>query len=272
MITFLKPIRKLLFPSLLYVAVAVFFCLLLYAATFPRQIRCLFVSYSALQEVQHNIYVDQGFSRLQQAHLVEQLGKAHARVSTLFGPLQSTPIIITGSDASIMHQFGTTDTPPGMSHNAIFGTYIVLAPEGLNIDVISHEIAHAELIARVGWLKKETHIPAWFDEGLAMSADYRYNHSEAIWRLMTNEGKDAPTLEMLADMKDFMAISKRSPYLSYYTAKREVGQWLAIASQAGLIRLLEEVRQGKDFHESYTRIAKDALNKDAASGIRRRHR
>ena len=41
------------------------------------------------------------------------------------------------------------------------------------IDVTAHELVHAEVVNRVGYLTRLLEIPTWFDEGVAMQVDYR---------------------------------------------------------------------------------------------------
>jgi len=50
---------------------------------------------------------------------------------------------------------------------------VMIGPNGQNVDVVAHEMAHAELFLRVGWLARWLQIPTWFDEGVAMQVDYR---------------------------------------------------------------------------------------------------
>jgi len=53
-------------------------------------------------------------------------------------------------------------------------SYIVVSPEYLNVDILAHELTHAEVHARVftGRLWDWLSIPTWFDEGIALQNDY----------------------------------------------------------------------------------------------------
>lgn len=49
----------------------------------------------------------------------------------------------------------------------------MIGPKGQNIDVIAHEWLHAEIQKRVGYLRFIMEVPVWFDEGAALTLDYR---------------------------------------------------------------------------------------------------
>ncbi|MDZ7923630.1 MAG: hypothetical protein U5M23_06135 [Marinagarivorans sp.] len=50
---------------------------------------------------------------------------------------------------------------------------IIIGPQGQNVDVIAHEWLHAEIQHRVGFFRFLKEIPVWFDEGAALTLDYR---------------------------------------------------------------------------------------------------
>ena len=94
--------------------------------------------------------------------------------------------------------------------------------------MLSHELAHVELSARIGYWNRDE-IPNWFDEGLAVQFDDRY--SDAEWRTRTDNGRTAPDLGQ-------MAIITYDDRLGYLTAKHEVQRWLDVVGQEGFFVLL----------------------------------
>jgi hypothetical protein len=121
-------------------------------------------------------------------------------------------------------------------------TFIILGPDGvLSADVLSHELAHAEFSARIGHWNRDK-IPNWFDEGLAVQFDDRY--SEAEWQTRTDNGRTAPDLDQIGTIK-------HDDWLGYATAKHEVRRWLDIVGQEGLWALLQAIKSGEEFQETY---------------------
>ena len=57
-----------------------------------------------------------------------------------------------------------------------FTSWIVVNEDGLNVDVIAHEIAHYNIYESLGyskWIKQKFEFPIWLDEGLACQLDNR---------------------------------------------------------------------------------------------------
>lgn len=258
--------RNLIKASILYhwlVWSAFFlFVLTMLAGIYYRPLQCTFISLSEYESKLAGVYTAPGLSVEQLAALSVAIDSARGRVAWMFGDVQAYPLIIAGHTQETMNRFGGALGGPGMNHRMPWGAYIVLGPEGLNTDVIAHELVHAELMARLGWWKRESQIPAWFDEGLALIPDYRYRYSGPIWAMLTVGGRFAPSLQELANMKQFMQISQRSPYLSYYTSMVEVKRWLRIVGWEGMHQLLAAVRQGEDFHRAYRRLERTAFLKE----------
>lgn len=67
--------------------------------------------------------------------------------------------------------WGANDT--ASMHRMPWRSCIIIAPKGQNIDVIAHEWLHAEIQNRVGYWHFLRNIPVWFDEGAALSLDFR---------------------------------------------------------------------------------------------------
>jgi len=76
-------------------------------------------------------------------------------------------------------QYGIPSTPATVFYTP-FRAIMVIGPDGINLDVLSHEMCHTELYHRLGWWRKEMRIPTWFDEGLAMQLDYRNTVSQLM--------------------------------------------------------------------------------------------
>jgi aminopeptidase N len=60
-----------------------------------------------------------------------------------------------------------------MSRSTPLTQYIFIGPKGQNVDVIAHELMHAEMGVRVGYLADRHSLPIWFKEGFALQVDRR---------------------------------------------------------------------------------------------------
>jgi hypothetical protein len=235
--TSMNKLRAALFAlALLLLGGAVF------AYGFPHQIRCLLVQWSDLDNVAPRVYVDPNMSEREVQRFLEVLAEATGSMASLYGEYTAQPVIIAGRDMDIVRKYGgQTHNRVGRTQISVIGTWIVLGSGGLNMDAIAHELAHAELAARIGAWKWRS-IPRWFDEGVAVQFDGRYSEEE--WRLRTDDGRTAPKL-------DEIGVIKGSDWLSYPTAKHELRGWLDIVQTKGFLDFLSAVRNGADFQDAY---------------------
>lgn len=193
----------------------------------------------------------------------EVIGQAIERLEKFWGEMKSNPVLILCQNRDEFKLYGSDLGTPAMIQMTPFGSYIVIQPEGINVDVISHELCHAELLKRVGWYHKITKVPAWFDEGLALMLDYRYpdakGHSyedyQTKWEKYTQKGKKTIPLEELTYIHDFFCGDNYRTYLAYLIAGREVKRWLQKVEKEGVLQFIQELRQGKSFQQAYQRQA-----------------
>jgi len=212
----------------------------------PAVARCYVVRWSALDNIAPNFYVDPDMPESQRQLLLSSLPDAKARVAMLYGEYTADPVIIAGHTMDVMKTYG------GNSYNwsgraclTPVTNFVILGPNGIrSLDILAHELAHVELSVRIGHQNRDE-IPNWFDEGLAVQFDDRY--SEAEWRTRTDNGELAPDV-------DQMDIIKYDDWLEYATAKHEVRRWLDIVGQEGFLELLEAIRNGNGFQETYHSI------------------
>lgn len=209
-------------------------------------VRCYLVRWSDLDNIAPNLYVDPAMSDSQRQILLSSLANAKERVTTLYGEFMANPVIIAGHTMDVMKTYGGNSyNQAGRTYITPVATFIVLGPEGIvSIDVLSHELAHVEFAAMIGYSNKNK-VPNWFDEGLAVQFDYRY--SEVEWQAVTDGGKLAPDLDQIG-------IIKHDDWLGYTTAKHEVRRWLDVVGQEGFFALLQSIQSGGEFREAYYSI------------------
>jgi hypothetical protein len=216
------------------------------AVAAPGVVRCYLVRWSGLDRVAPNVYVDPDMPEAGRQALLASLADGEKRVAGIYGQYTAAPVIIAGHTMDVMTAYG--GNPSNRAGKALItpvATFMVLGPNGYtSVDVLSHELAHAEFSKRIGH-RNRGKVPNWFEEGMAVQFDERY--SEAGWRLRTDDGRTAPDL-------DELGVIRHDDWLGYATAKHEVGRWLNIVGAEGLRALLQAVQDGSDFGEAYRAI------------------
>lgn len=231
---------------------------LIYALVFPAQIRCALIGWTDFVQPWPGVYADTTIPMADTDSLRPVLERARRRVEAFWGRPVRVPVVIVAGTSDALRRLGADPRRPGMHHATPWGPYIVLSPAGIHEDVIAHELCHAALLESVGWYARTFEVPVWFDEGLAMLLDGRFGEmADEEWRMLTRDGQYAPPLDHLRRMRDFEAVGRLSPYLSYLTAKREVARWYQSAGQQGLHALCGQLREGQDFDTAY-RITADS--------------
>ena len=205
---------------------------------------------SAFAEIDEHVYINKDYAGDRQ-ELMEMIGQAKDRVNNFFGGLsfQDNTIFIIYDDENLRRKIGE-------DHAAIIFSfpseirYICVSDEYLELDILAHEITHAELHARLSTEAQKT-IPTWFDEGLAMQNDYRERYSEAQWTQQTNNGENAVALEDMDTPSDFYAGEAEDRRFRYLNAKHELDVWMTAHGQHGLLELLDRLNGGADFTTAY---------------------
>ena len=207
---------------------------------------CSLVGFSDFEQIEKNVYVAPATSVEERKQLLSLIAEAKDRVSSTYGRLASTPVIITARRMGSLKWFSTNEYAstkflPGKS-------YIVLGPRGHNVDVIAHELVHSEIFEHAGYWVRSVHIPVWFDEGVAMQVDYRKKYDLPL------EKEKSPTLDSLRYSWQFFKGDDVELTNHYAVAKAEVKSWLSRAGNGNVQSLLEKVKSGADFDETYRKM------------------
>ena len=205
---------------------------------------------SSFEKVADNIYVNKNYSgNIKEA--IQLTEEALERDRAFFGELQctDTTIIIFCDDDKLLSKLdGDHDTKNSYTKK----NYISVSDEYLNIDIIAHELTHAELHTRLN-VKALKSIPTWFDEGLATQNDYREQYGLKAWIEQTDNGKNTVPLEDMDTGSEFYADPLEDRRFRYLNAKHEVSVWMDTHQQKGLLELLDKLNKGKDFDSVYSR-------------------
>ncbi len=180
--------------------------------------------------------------------MIEQ---AKDRVRTFFGDVlfQDKTFFIICDDEKLTRKLGEDHGTVILS----FPTeahYICISDEYLELDILAHEITHAELRSRLS-AEAQKATPTWFDEGLALQNDYREQYSEAQWIAQTDNGKNMVALEDMDTPAEFYAGEAEDRRFRYLNAKHELDVWMTAHGQHGLLELLGRLNGGVDFTTAY---------------------
>lgn len=199
-----------------------------------------------------NVFIDPTVAKNQYPAIVDAVSSAVQSDKTVYGSLVSIqPDVIVCSSAACGTYFaGASLRNVTLPPNTFAGQYTVprttviltSATYNRNAYVLAHEFSHVEAAARLNG----THVPAWFDEGLAT-----YVGGEPVCTNVT--GKGIPSLLTLDLESDWTAYTNNSAVFSttYCQARAEVAAWVAKKGNAAIGALLTAVAQGQTFTSQY---------------------
>ncbi|MFT6507097.1 MAG: hypothetical protein ACI92O_001939 [Colwellia sp.] len=133
-------------------------------------IACEAISITNFEEIPPNVYADPSVAREQRTLLLDSIDKAYSRVNQIYGEINSYPRLIVTNNLEY-RKFGLN--PTGMQNSGFFRECIFLGSKGMNVDVIAHELVHAEVRYRTNIFTELTKLPAWFIEGTGIKVDFR---------------------------------------------------------------------------------------------------
>ena len=201
-------------------------------------------------EISSRVYINRNYAGDRQ-ELLGMIEQAKDRVRTFFGGLlfQDETIFIICDDDKLTRMLGE-DHGTVILYFPSETYYICISDEYLELDILAHEITHAELHTRLS-AEAQKRIPTWFDEGIALQNDYREKYSEAQWITQTDNGKNAVALEDMDTPSEFYAGEAEDRRFRYLNAKHELDVWMISHGQQGLLELLDRLNGGADFNTAY---------------------
>lgn len=168
------------------------------------------------------------------------LSESRIRIKNTFGVPGAKPIVVFFNDKNAflplkLNEYGSTQ---------FIGSRVcvMIGPKGKNIDVVAHELMHAEIAAQVGYWNRLTQLPVWFDEGLAMQVDFRPQYV-----LRDGAGAGTRYVKTLGSVREFFVPNSDLLTMNYASAKAEVASWVAGVGHKSVYGQLERVRAGESF-------------------------
>jgi hypothetical protein len=209
------------------------------AFAFPGSTACALIEFSGLEMMPDGTRIQPSSTNAERQAMLEIQTQAKTRIENMFGAPRAKPLVVFLNNPATIFTFKSNGY--GSTHFVGPRVCVILGPQGTNVDVVAHELLHAELSERVGPWRRSSEIPAWFDEGLAMQVDFRsrYDSSQAV------DATELASLRTLRSMDQFNAGNDEEITRHYARSKRAVAQWLEKIGRSNLYVRLERIRAGE---------------------------
>ncbi|WP_147300350.1 hypothetical protein [Dyadobacter luteus] len=257
------------------------------AFLYPQIFNCEIIRFSGFNQLRPDVFASPGLSTSSFKNVLRDVRKAEARIDSFYKGKVSRPAVIICTTPDEYKKYCSSTEGAGCSLGTPWGSsFIVLNLREMNVDVISHEMSHIELLARVGWWKTTMDVPQWYNEGVALMLDQRFvSNQDSIgryldyldeWSYYTRGGQEILELENIKSVKDFFAGDQRHVMLAYMTSGLEVSYWLYYAGPESIDLLVRGLRAGGEFDDVYwlveqSRKGKVRVQKLPSNPLRRPH-
>lgn len=218
-----------------------------HALVLPQATKCLLVDFYDF-DVEENIYFRQNIPFEKREEIKSIVKAAEKRVAAFWGEKTVTPKFIYCGIDEDYKKFGSPFSSPAAAVMHI-GAYVVISKEGVDLDIISHELSHTEFFERVGLINRSLKIPVWFDEGLAMQVDHRSYYSIDTLKSISDNFQTLPEVTKMTNYSSFGSGTRDEVMMNYRTAKYEVHKWY---SPQKLESFIDKINDGKTFEEAYS--------------------
>jgi hypothetical protein len=215
------------------------------AFAFPGTTACALIEFSGLETMPNGTRILASSTNAERQAILEIQTQAQTRIEQMFGAPRAKPLVVFLKNPASIFTF--TSNGYGSTHFVGPRACVIIGGQGTNVDVVAHELLHAELFERVGPWRRINEIPAWFDEGLAMQVDFRsrYDSSQIV------DATELASLRTLRSMDQFNAGNDEEITRHYARSKRAVSQWLEKTGRSNLYANLERIRAGESFQKIF---------------------
>ncbi len=204
----------------------------------------------SFEKISDNVYANRNYAGNREK-IINLIDEARARDTLFFGALtcpDHTAIILCDDEKLLAKLGGDHDTQTALF--PVKKSYISVSAEYLTVDILAHELTHAELHERLSG-RALRRIPTWFDEGIALQNDYREQYGPAAWAEQTDNGKTIVAHEDMDTAAEFYSGTKEERRFRYLIAKHDVAEWLENYGLLGLLNLIDRINSGEDFSDAY---------------------
>jgi len=213
---------------------------------FPQETRSIFIDYSNFKK-EGRVYFNSSTRQGKIDSLKSLINQASLRNSDFWGQTRSSPKFIYCDNEGDLKTYCVNPSAPAVTYLKL-GSFIVLSPDAINLDIIAHELSHAEFYEQIGFYNFDYKIPSWFKEGLAMQNDYRDYYSDDTLKVKSGNFKNLPNVKSFKSDAEFYAGSRQAIMLNYMTAKHEIKKWY---TRAKLDSFIKSINSNKTFEEAF---------------------
>jgi len=187
--------------------------------------------------------------------LLKVIKQSHDRLEKFWGNIENSAIIVLSDNPENLSKLGLNANSILTSTFVFNGakSYIAVNIDRVDTDVLSHEMSHAELHARIyeGRYSTSQLVPVWFDEGLAMQVDYREKYNEDAWVALSQTINSQVNLSDIESLSQFFNEDSEIRTNNYIISRHKVNEWLIEHGHEGLFELIDGIREGIAFEDLY---------------------
>ena len=212
------------------------------AHAMPGNAACAFVEFAGYETLADGTLVEPTLSPAERASVEDLQVRARARISDVFGSPLAKPFVVFFREEHAPWPFklNTTASASFLPGRAC----IFIGPQGQDIDVVAHELMHAEIFDRVGFWRRQIEVPTWFDEGVAMQIDHR---EDFILPVKERDPDGTAFVRQLKYGRQFFVADKHQLIRNYAAAKVEAARLFGAVGPAQLYDRLDSLRAGENF-------------------------
>ena len=206
---------------------------------------------ASFEKISDNVYINRNYAGSRDA-ITQLIDEAKSRVADFFGSLtcQDYTVMIICDDEKLLAKLGGDHDTHHATLFPVKRSYVSVSTEYLTVDVLAHEVTHAELYERLSG-KAFRRLPTWFNEGIALQNDYREQYGPEAWAEQTDNGKNIVAHEDMDTAAEFYSGTKEDRRFRYLNAKHDVAEWLEKQELQGLMALIDRLNGGENFGAAY---------------------
>ena len=206
---------------------------------------------ASFEKISDNVFINRDYAR-NRDEITGLINKAKSRAADFYGSLtcQDHTVIIICDDDKLLAKLGGDHDTHHITLFPVKRSYVSVSTEYLTVDVLAHELTHAELYERLSG-KAFRRVPTWFSEGIALQNDYREQYGPEAWAEQTDNGKNIVAHEDMDTAAEFYSGTKEDRRFRYLNAKHAVVEWLEKHGLQGFMALIDRLNGGQAFSAAY---------------------
>ncbi len=157
----MTKIKKIIIRTFLVFLIIIPIAAFAHLIIFPQETKSILIDYSNFKK-HGNLYFNLNTSQNKIDTLKSLIQQASIRVGNFWGQKTCNPKLIYCDKEDHFRKYSVSPSSPAVTYLKL-GSVIVLSNSAINLDIIAHEISHAEFYERIGFYKFTFKIPSWFN-------------------------------------------------------------------------------------------------------------